>query len=381
MTGGHAAAGAARETTVFLSYFEELPDYRQKGKVAYPLDEVLLLMLAAALAGAETVVDTARFGRAKLAFLRRFRHFANGTPSHDQLGIILAKLDPVAFQRCFVAWTAALTKTSAEVIAIDGKTVRRSYQKKGAEDPIHVVSAFAARQRMVLGQTRVGDKSNEIVAIPALLELLAIEGAVVTIDAMGCQRGIAQQIIDKKADYILALKGNQGTLRDDVELFAREQRAVAFKDTTVSRDTTVDGDHGRIETRTVTVFHEIGWLQDNHQWPGLKSVVMVESERETNGKVETETRFYITSLVLLANALGPMIRSHWMVENGLHWVLDVVFRDDECRVRIDNAPFNLAIVKHIALNVLRTRKSKDSLRVRRKVAAWDENALAAYIAA
>ena len=208
-----------------------------------------------------------------------------------------------------------------------------------------------------------------------MLELLAIEGAVVTVDAMGCQRGIAQNIIDKKADYVLALKGNQGTLRDDVELFAGEQKAVAFKNTSVSQDTTVDGDHGRIETRTITVFHDIGWLQDNHQWPGLKSVVMVESERETDGKVETETRFYITSLALLANALGPMIRSHWMIENGLHWVLDMIFRDDECRVRTDNAPFNLAIIKHITLNVLRTGKSKDLLRMRRKVAAWDENAL------
>jgi len=381
MTEGDAVVGAVRETTVFLSYFADLPDYRQKGKVAYPLDEVLLLLLAAALAGAETVADTARFGRAKLLFLQRFRRFANGTPSHDQLGIILARLDPIAFQRCFAAWTAALTKTSAEVIAIDGKTVRRSYRKKGADAPIHVVSAFAARQRMVLGQTKVGDKSNEIVAIPALLELLAIEGAVVTLDAMGCQRNIAQTIIDKKADYILGLKGNQGALRNDVEVFANEQKAVGFANTSVSRDTTVDGDHGRIETRTVTVFHDIGWLQDTHQWPGLKSVVMVESERETNGKVETETRFYITSLTLLANALGPMIRSHWMVENGLHWVLDVIFRDDECRVRTDHAPFNLHIIKQLALNVLRTGKSKDSLRMRRKVAAWDENALAAYIAA
>lgn len=381
MREGEAAAAAVKETTVFLSYFEELPDYRQKGKVAYPLGEVLLLLLAAALAGAETVADAARFGRAKLEFLRRFRPFANGTPSHDQLGIILARLDPVAFQRCFVAWTAELTKTSAEVIAIDGKTVRRSYQKKGAEEPIHVVSAFAARQRMVLGQTKVADKSNEIVAIPALLELLAIEGAVVTLDAMGCQREIAQKIIDKKADYILALKGNQGTLREDVELFAREQRQLGFKDASVSQDTTVDGDHGRIETRTVTVFHEIGWLQKNHRWPGLKSVVMVESARESAGKVETETRFYITSLILLANAVGPMIRSHWMVENGLHWVLDMVFRDDDCRVRTENAPFNLAIVKHIALNLLRSKKNKDSLRMRRKVAAWDEDALAAYIAA
>jgi predicted transposase YbfD/YdcC len=213
MTEGDATAGALKETTVFLSHFKDLPDYRQKGKVAYPLEEVLLLLLAAALAGAETVADIARFGRTKLSFLQRFRRFDNGTPSHDQLGIILAKLDPVAFQRCFVAWAAALTKTSAEVIAIDGKTVRRSYQKKGAEEPIHVVSAFAARQRMVLGQTKVGDKSNEIVAIPALLELLAIEGAVVTIDAAGCQRKIAQTIIDKKADYILALKGNHPATR------------------------------------------------------------------------------------------------------------------------------------------------------------------------
>src|SRR5574337_891415 len=381
MTGTDSAVAAVREATVFLSHFGDLPDYRQKGKVAYPLDEVLLLMLAASLAGAEAVADMARFGQAKLGLLRRFRPFANGTPSHDQLGIILAKLDPAAFQRCFTAWTAALTNQKSEGIAIDGKTVRRSYRKKGAEEPIHVVSAFAAGQRMVLGQTKVGDKSNEIVAIPALLELLAIEGAVVTIDAMGCQRAIAQKIIDKKADYILALKGNQGTLRDDVELFADEQRAVGFKNASVSRDRTVDGDHGRIETRTVTVFNDIGWLQDSHQWPGLKSVVMVESERQTNGKIETETRFYITSLALLASAIGPMIRSHWMVENGLHWVLDMIFRDDECRVRTDNAPFNLVIIKHIALNVLRTGKSKDSLRMRRKVAAWDDNALAAYLAA
>ncbi len=338
-------------------------------------------MLAAALAGAETVADIARFGRAKLKFLQRFRLFANGTPSHAQLGVILARLDPAAFQRCFVAWTAALTKTSADVIAIDGKTVRRSYQKKGAEAPIHVVSAFAARQRRALGQTRVGDKSNEIVAIPALLELLAIEGAAVTIDAMGRQRDIAQTIIDKKADYILALKANQGASPDDVELIARKQKAVACKNISVSQDTTVDGDHGRIETRTVAAFHDIGWLQQNHQWPGLKSVVMVESEREIDGKVETETRFTITSLTLTANALGPMIRSHWMVENGLHRVLDMIFRDDERRVRTDNAPFNLAIVKHITLNLLRTGKSKHSLRMRRKVAASDQNALAAYIAA
>ena len=164
-------------------------------------------------------------------------------------------------------------------------------------------------------------------------------------------------------------------------MFAKEQKAVGFSDMSVSRDTTFDGDHGRIETRTGTVFHDIGWLQEAHQWPGLKPVVMVESEREINGKVETETRFYITSLILLDSVVGPMIRSHWMVENDLHWILDVIFRDDDCRVRTDHAPFNLHIVKQLALNVLRTCKSKDSLRMRRKVAAWDDNALAAYLAA
>ena len=187
------------------------------------------------------------------------------------------------------------------MVAIDGKTVRRSgTRRKDGKGPIHMVSAFAARQRLVLGQVKVAEKSNEIVAIPKLLDMLAIEGAVVTIDAMGCQRDIAQTILDKKADYILALKGNQGTLSDDVELFVDEQKAEDFKDTTVSRDKTVDGDHGRIETRTITVIHDVAWLQERHDWPGLKSVVVVESTRETGGKIERETRFYITSLVLLA---------------------------------------------------------------------------------
>ena len=280
-----------------------------------------------------------------------------------------------------MTWAAALTKTPAEVIAIDGKTSRRAYRKKGSKEPIHIVSAFAARQRLVLGQIAVGDKSNEIVAIPALLDMMAIEGAVVTIDAMGCQRAIAEKIIDKKADYIIALKGNQGTLHEDVKLFAAEQKAKAFKDVAVSRHETVDGDHGRIETRSYTAFHDVEWLRERHDWPGLNGFVMVESQREIDGKISRETRFYITSLVLLANAIGPMIRNHWAIENSLHWVMDMLFRDDECRVRTDNAPFNLAIVKHLVLNVLRTGKSKDSLRIRRKVAAWDENALAAYIAA
>src|SRR3954449_11161081 len=241
------AAGALGETIVFLDHFRSLPDPRQRGKVIYPLDEVLLLCLLAVLAGAESFVEIARFGTRKLDLLRRFRTFADGTPSHDQLGDIFATLDAEKFQHCFVAWVASLTGAPAGVIAIDGKTVRRSYQEKGKKAAIHMVSAFAARQRLVLGQVKVADKSNEIVAIPKLLELLAIEGAIVSIDAMGCQREIARKIIDKKADYILALKGNQGSLRDDVELFAAEQQAAGCKDAKVTRAETIDGDHGRIE--------------------------------------------------------------------------------------------------------------------------------------
>ena len=373
--------GAIFEATVFLSHFNDLPDPRQAVKVVYPLDEVLLLSLLAVLAGAETVTDIARFGDKKLALLRRFRPFLDGTPPHDRIGDIFAALDAEHFQRCFVAWVASVTGIPAGVIAIDGKTVRRSGHKKGGKAPIHMVSAFAARQRLVLGQVKVAEKSNEIIAIPKLLNMLAIEGAIVTIDAMGRQRDIAQKILDEKADYVLALKGNQGSLRQDVELFAAEQKAKGFADTEISRNTTIDGDHGRIETRTTTVFHAVEWLQERQDWPGLKAVVMVESSREIGGKTVQETRYYITSLVMVAALPGPVVRSHWAIENSLHWVMDTIFRDDECRVRTDHAPANFTTIKHMAHNLLRQASTKDSLRLRRKVAAWDDDFLASLIIA
>jgi predicted transposase YbfD/YdcC len=345
------------------------------------LDEVLLLCLLAVLAGAETFVDIARFGEKKRDLLRRFLPFRDGTPSHDHLGDIFATLDAEAFQRCFVAWMSSRLGAPAEVIAIDGKTSRRSFDRKGGKAAIHMVSAFAARQRLVLGQVEVAGKSNEIVAIPKLLEMLALEGAIVTIDAMGCQRDIARRILDGKADYVLALKGNQGTLREDVELFVAEQKPAGFRDTTISRDETVDGDHGRIETRATTVIHDVAWLQERHAWPGLKAIVVVESTRETGQAVERETRFYLTSLALPAHQLGPIVRSHWAVENSLHWVMDMTFRDDECRIRTDHAPANFTTLKHMAHNLIRRAPGKDSLRLRRKVAAWDDDFLAGLIAA
>jgi len=261
----------------------------------------------------------------------------------------------------------------------DRRQSRRSYQKKGADAPIHIVSAFAARQRLVLGQVKVAEKSNEIVAIPKLLDMLVVEGAIITIDAMGCQREIANKLIAKKADYVLALKGNQGTLRDDVELFANEQKSTNFKDATVTNDTTVEGDHGRIETRCTTVMHDIDWLQKQHNWPGLKAVVMIESKRETGPKIETETRFYITSLTDPAGKLAAIIRQHWAIENSLHWVMDMVFRDDECRISAGHAPANFTTIKHVAQNLMRRSPAKDSMRLKRKVAAWNDDFLASLI--
>jgi predicted transposase YbfD/YdcC len=330
---------------VFLSHFNDLPDPRQSGKVTYPSDEVLLLCLFAVLAGAETITDIARFGEKKRDLLRRFRPFADGTPAHDHLGDILATLDAEAFQRCFVALVASITGIAADVIAIDGKTLRRSHNKKRDKPTIHMVSAFAARQRLVLGQVKVADKTSEIVAIARLLDLLAIEGA----------------IVDKKADYVLALKGNQRSLHEDVKLSVAEQTANGFKNTTISRDRSVDVDHGRIETRDVTVIHDVAWLQEHHAWPGLNRIIMVESSREFSDRTERETRLYLTSLNTRATVLGPIVRSHWAAENSLHWVMDMTFRDDESRVKTDNAPMNFTTIKHMAHNLIRNAPGKDSL--------------------
>jgi len=338
----------------------------------YPLVEVLILVLLAVMAGAEAFTEIERFGKVKLPLLKRFARFEKGTPPHDTLGDIFAALDFEAFQKGFAAWAARFAGVPGEVVAIDGKTARRTFKKAKGEAAIHVVTAYAVERRLVLGQVKTEEKSNEITAIPKLLDALSLEGATVTIDAMGCQREIARKINDKGADYILALKDNQPTLADDVRLFDAEQSATNFADTTVEQTETVDGDHGRIETRKVTVYQNVEWLQERHAWPGLKSVVKVESRREIGEKIETETRFYLASAVLTAIAAAAFVRAHWGIENSLHWVLDMVMRDDESRVRTGNAAANLAIIKHIAYNLIRRGKGKHSFRAKRKLAAWDE---------
>jgi len=360
----------------FLAQFADLADPRQALKVLYPLDEVLLLTLCAVLCGADGWVSVALFGRRKLAFLRRFLAFANGTPSHDQLGLIFGALDAAAFQQCFIAWAQGLSGALQGVVAVDGKTLRRSFDRTGNKGALHMISAWSSAQKLVLGARAVDAKSNEITAIPELLELLALKGAIVTIDAMGCQKKIAATIIDKGADYVLGLKGNQGSLRDDVELLFDEQMANGFKDITVSKTSSCDADHGRIETREVVATQDIAWLRQRHPWKGLTSIVMLHSTRETAKGVEQERRFYISSMPADADKLAAAIRAHWGIENGLHWVLDVNFRDDDCRIRKRNAPANFTAIKRATLNALRRAPGKDSLKSKRLIAAWDEEFLA-----
>jgi predicted transposase YbfD/YdcC len=384
MGEGAFDAAVEGETAGFLKSFDDLADHRQPGKVIYPLREVLLLTLMAVLAGATAFTEIARFGERKIGLLRRFLPFANGTPAHDHLGDIFAALDPEPFRACFVTWVAGQTGAPPDAIAIDGKTARgsrKSAKEAGAKEAIHIVSAFAVSQRLVLAQAKVGEKSNEIVAIPALLDLLRIEGATVTIDAMGCQRAIAQKIIDKKADYVIALKGNQGTLRADVDLFVKEQARRAFVDAATTTVATIDADHGRIETRRITVIHDIDFLRETHQWPGLNGVILVQAIRETAAKTETETRCYITSSTRNAEAIAPYVRGHWAIENALHWVMDMNFGDDRCRVRTGYAAENFVTVKHMAANLARRKPSKDSVRLKLKTAAWDDEFLASLITA
>lgn len=363
----------------WLEFFEEVPEPRQKAKVLYPLPELLLCCLVGVLCGAGGWVEVEEYGEAKLAFLRRFLPYEHGIPSHDTFSDVFNALDPEGFKAAFIAWTAALQENIREIVAIDGKTLRRSFDRGRGQGPIHMISAWAAGQRLVLGQLAVGAKDNEITAIPELLALLSLKGAIVTIDAIGCQKKIAAAIRQKGADYLLALKENQPTLYRDVADFLVEQRAVGFRDCPAAswaEHQTSDADHGRIETRRHWITSDIAWLQQRHPaWPDLTSIAMVEAIREETGKLASrQTRFYITSIAPDAAEFARAARQHWGIENGLHWVLDVVYREDECRIRKHNGPANFATIRHMTLNLLQRTKTakKKSVRVKRGLAALDE---------
>jgi len=361
-----------------IEHFAALEDPRQSWKVLYPLPEVLLLVLCGTLAGAEDFVEIRRWGAVNQAFLRRFLPYAEGIPSHDTLNDVVNALDGDLFAQCFCTWveslcgTAPPDSTGPEVVAIDGKTSRRTHDRAKGRSPLHLVSAWASSQRLVLGQQACGAKSNEITAIPLLLERLALTGALVTTDAMGCQREVAQAVIDRGGDYLLAVKDNQPSLHDEARRLLDDPETAIH-----STFETIDGEHGRIETRRHRVSHDVDWLTTDRRFPGeprfpgVKAVAVVEAEVERGGSTSRERRFYLSSLPLDARLFARAVRAHWHVENRLHWVLDVVFHEDLSRLRSGTGPQNMATVRHMALNLLRGARDKHSLKVRRKSAAWD----------
>jgi predicted transposase YbfD/YdcC len=361
-----------------IEHFGDMPDPRQQAKVLYPLSEIILLTLCAIICGADSYVEIEEFGNAKIDFLKRFLQFEHGIPSHDTLGIVFSAIDSKLFNRTFIEWTRAVQLAIPKFVAIDGKTVRRS--KDGKKHPIHLVSAWANQQGIVLGQIKTNEKSNEITAIPELLSLLELRGAIVTIDAAGCQKKIVTDIISKKADYVIAVKENQPTLYQEIELFFNGVSSQTLP-LTLPTCTTFDKDHGRIETRTYTITDQINFLTATEQWEGIKSIGSVTSIREINGVSTESTRYFITSLPADKHLFAKAVRGHWGIENSLHWVMDIVFRDDECRIRKKNGPANFGIMKHITHNLLKCLPGKKSMRVRRKRAGWDDEFLASALAA
>src|SRR3954451_14833750 len=355
-----------------LDRFAALEDPRQRGKVLYPLPEILLLLLCATLAGADDLVEIELWGEEHLAFLRRFSPCGLGIPSHDTLGCVLAALDPDRFKSCFTSWAEGLREAEPDLVAIDGKTSRRTHARSKGREPLHLVSAWASRQRLVLGQEAVSGKSNEITAIPLLLERLALAGALVTIDAIGAQAGIAATILRRGGDYVLALKANRPATFADVETFFADPPPGA-----VETCTTTDGDHGRIEVRRHEVCHDVAWLLSDRRspgevaFPGLAMLGMVESTPERGGKTSRERRYYLGSARLDAATFAYAVRAHWGIENRLHWVLDVVFRDDLARLRTAHGPENMAVIRHMAVNRLRQAAPSVSLKNRRKRAGWN----------
>lgn len=364
--------------TTIMTHFASLTDPRIDRTKRHLLIDILTIALCATICDCDTFEDIALFGQAKYDWFKTFLALPGGIPSHDTFNRVFAKLDPDAFRQCFQAWIQEIqVRTGGDVIALDGKTLRGSLDQAGGGAALHLVSAWSSLNGLVLGQVPVDDKSNEVTAIPKLLEILDIAGCIITLDAQGTQKAIAAQIIDQEADYILALKDNHPNLKADVAAYfercqSESWRTAQDEKIAYTQSTTSEPGHGRIETRRVIATDCPEWVDGKALWNGLRSIVLVESERLINQERSFERRYYLTSLPAKAKVLGAAVRQHWGIENSLHWVLDTAFREDECRVRKDHAPANLATVRHMALNLLKQETSgkKKSIASKRKLAGW-----------
>lgn len=358
-------------------HFSALPDPRILRKTRHKLVDVIVITLCAVIAGADDWVEIAAFGKEKEQWFKTFLELPGGIPSHDTFGRVFSLINPEEFGRCFVGWIrSAFQCGESDIVAIDGKTARRSHDRINGKSPIHVVSAWAVRNRLILGQVKTDDKSNEITAIPELLKTLDIKGCVVTTDAMGCQKEIVRQIVEQGADYVLSLKGNQGNLHKEVELFFQDAKKDGYKDVVQETHTTVDGGHGRVETRTYTVTADVDWFEEKSKWMNLSTFGMVESTREIGDQTTHETRYFISSLPCDAKRFAEAARDHWGVENSLHWCLDISFGEDDSRVRSGHAPENLAIIRRFALSLIKQDpQRKIGVKASRKRAGWSNDYL------
>jgi predicted transposase YbfD/YdcC len=375
---------AASPGSTITAHFATLTDPRVDRTKEHQLLDILTIALCAIISGADEWVAMEAYGNAKREWFDTFLTLPNGIPSHDTFGRVFAALDPDQFERCFLAWVqSTVALTDGAVIACDGKSARRSHDRGAGKAAVHMVSAWASAQHLVLGQRAVDEKSNEITAIPALLDLLLLTGCIVTIDAMGCQTAIARTIVDKEADYVLALKENHETIYHDVIHLFADAQATGFADYDADAAETVDGGHGRVEIRrswTISDPATIAHLDPDGEWAGLRGIGMVEAERREKGRVSRERRYYLTSLTNAAT-FGRAVRSHWGIENGLHWVLDIAFREDESRARAGASAANLVVLRHIALNLLKKeRTAKIGIKNKRLKAGWDERYLLKVIA-